>query len=189
MLCCSEVAREGLFPMPWELYAAKARFSDFRKDWDALNLVLFEGHPLFDGRFIAALLDCFGSGGELLCVHRSQGAVTGMLIAESRGVGRWSLFLPPQSQVAPVLIRDLKPLVELWRALPGTPWLLDLLSQDPLYSQLDSGNCGLPIELRRHMSRRCMSRSHGISILTGGRGLGNSHRTLAGTCGAAKSAA
>lgn len=120
--------------MSWELKPAGKHFSAFATEWDRLNAKLYNSHPLFDSRFVGPLLGHFGSGDELLCVHRSADAIDGALILHPLGLGRWALFLPAQSQAGALLLKDARLLETLLPALPGHAWNLDLLSIDPLYA-------------------------------------------------------
>ena len=120
--------------MVWEMYAAKAEFPRFAPEWDQLNLALYGGHPLFDSRFIGSLLDCFGNGKEQLCIHRTNGVVSGALILQADGFGRWTSFRPSQAQAMAVLLSEAGQLVSLFQRLPGFPWSIELYAVDPRYS-------------------------------------------------------
>lgn len=120
--------------MSWELKSAGENFAIFAAEWDRLNAVLYGGHPLFDSRFVGQLLEHFGKGNELLCIHRCSDAIDGALVLHPLGFGRWALFLPSQSQAGAVLLKDARLIETLLPALPGHAWSLDLLSIDPLYA-------------------------------------------------------
>ncbi len=120
--------------MSWELKSAREHFPAFAGEWDRLNALLYGGHPMFDSRFVGPLLAHFGTGNELLCIHRGADASDGALILQPHGFGRWALFLPAQSQAGAVLLKDARLLETLLPALPGHAWSLDLLSIDPLYA-------------------------------------------------------
>lgn len=135
--------------MTWQLHPARERFTAYAADWDRLNAALYGRHPFFDSRFIGPLLQHFGTGDELLCTHHSHGAIDGALILRPLGLGRWSLFLPAQSQAGAVLLKNARPLETLLPALPGHAWSLDLLSIDPSYAP-DWSGLRLPRRLTPH---------------------------------------
>lgn len=129
--------------MTWELKPAREHFPAFAVEWDRLNAELYGNHPLFDSRFVGPLLEHFGKGDELLCIHRNADAFDGALILRPLGLGRWAIFLPSQAQAGAVMLKDAHLLETLLPALPGYAWSLDLLSNDPLYSP-DWTNLHLP---------------------------------------------
>lgn len=120
--------------MHWEFHPAKTAFPQFAQEWDRLNMQLYDGHPLYDSRFVGPMLEFFGTGNERLCILRSNGCVTGALILQARGMGRWSSFKPSQSQATALLVGDARMLEALLKALPGYAWSLELYAVDPRYS-------------------------------------------------------
>jgi len=121
--------------MSWEVVKLESSLGRYKEEWDRLNYELYAGHPLFDSRFYEPLLEYFGSGKEYLCVHTSvDGDVDGMLILSSRRIGIWSLFLPAQAQIAPILLKSPLRLKGLFKVVPGIVGMLELLNQDPSYS-------------------------------------------------------
>ncbi len=120
--------------MAWEMYVAKAEFPRFAKEWDQLNAALYGGHPFFDSRFIGPLLDFFANGKEQLCIHRTNGVVSGALILQPDGLGRWSSFRPSQAQATAVLLSEARQLESLLRQLPGFSWTIELYAVDPRFS-------------------------------------------------------
>lgn len=120
--------------MSWQIRQASSAFAAFSAEWDRLNREIYQGHPLFDSRFIGALLACFGQGDECLCSHASPQGIDGALILRPLGLGRWALFLPAQLQAGPVLVRDAALLSGLFASLPGNAWSIDLLALDPSFS-------------------------------------------------------
>lgn len=120
--------------MSWELRQLK-QGSDFCYDsWNSLNAALCDSNPFYDGDFVNNLLAHFAQGNELLCEHKTDGILDGMLIVQPGPLGKWRLFLPAQAQIGPVLVRDASALANLLPALPGPAWGLDCLCQDPLYA-------------------------------------------------------
>lgn len=118
----------------WEIYAAQTTFPRYIEDWDRLNGLLFDSHPFFDSRFVGALLDHFATGSEKLCLYRKNGLVSGALILQPLGWGRWASFRPGQAQITAVLLDDSNILQDLFKVLPGFVWTVELIAIDPRYS-------------------------------------------------------
>jgi hypothetical protein len=111
-------------------------------DWDSLNDRLHAGHPMLDSRFVDLLLRYFGDGSERLCVIESDQVPVAMCILHSVGLGRWQSFLPPQTQVGPVLLGNPSDAQGFFGVLPGAAVQIDYLCQDPglwEFNQLASG--------------------------------------------------
>lgn len=120
--------------MTWQLHPARDHFPAFAAEWDRLNGELYNHHPFFDSRFIGPLLEHYGDGSELLCTHRTADAIDGALILRPLHFGRWTLFLPSQTQAGAVMLKDARLLETLLPTLPGYAWSLDLLAIDPAYA-------------------------------------------------------
>jgi len=120
--------------MGWEFHSAKSEFGRYVEVWDRLNQRLCNGHPYFDSRFVGALIDHFATGNEVLCLYRNNGIVSGALILQPSGWGRWSSFRPSQAQITAVLLDDAHLLPVLLASLPGLAWTIELLAVDPRYS-------------------------------------------------------
>lgn len=120
--------------MTWETHSAKDSFQRFSEDWDRLNVKLYNSHPYFDSRFIGALLDYFSDGKELLCIYRTNNVVSGALILQPDGLGRWSSFRPSQSQIAALMLEDAQLLESLFSMLPGPAWTIVLQAIDPRFA-------------------------------------------------------
>jgi len=120
--------------MGWEFHSAKSEFGRHAEDWDRLNQRLCKGHPYFDSRFVGALVDHFGTGHEILCLYRKDDIVSGALILQPSGWGRWTSFRPSQAQITAVLLEDAHLLPLLLASLPGLAWTIELLAVDPRYS-------------------------------------------------------
>ena len=117
--------------MTWRITPARDAFPSFAGEWDRLNREFFNGHPLLDSRFVGTLLEVFADGREFLCIHDTGIGVDGALIVQPCGAGRWTSFLPAQTQIGPLLMRQARPLETLFLALPGYVWSIDLLAVDP----------------------------------------------------------
>ncbi|UCV01943.1 GNAT family N-acetyltransferase [Dechloromonas denitrificans] len=120
--------------MSWEIYPAKTIFPTYADDWDRLNAELYDSHPYFDSRFVGPLLNFFASGKEKLCIHRSNGVISGALILQPDGMGRWSTYRPSQVQVTALLFGDARLLDSLLKSLPGFAWTIEFYAVDPRYS-------------------------------------------------------
>ena len=107
--------------MGWEIHTAKTAFAQFAEAWDQLNASLYDGHPLFDSRFIGPLLDHFGTGDERLCIHRTDAGLSGALILCRGRIGGWSSFHSSQLQATPIHLADAAILETLFAALPESP--------------------------------------------------------------------
>ncbi len=141
--------------MGWELHRAKTEFQRFAEDWDRLNAELYDSHPYFDSRFIDALLTHFGSGQEQLCLFREEGNITGALILQPRGWGRWTSFRPSQAQITTILLSDARHLLYLFEALPGYVWIIELMAIDLRYA---------PSFMHRDITSVANVRAHTIGI-------------------------
>ena len=99
--------------------------------WNTLWQTLPLQHPMLHGDFINTLLHHWGTGREWLCTLGSPVDPQGMCILQPEGLGRWSTFLPMQSQVGAALLHSLDDASTLLPRLPGLAVLLDLLATDP----------------------------------------------------------
>lgn len=123
--------------MTWEVHTAREAFPGFTVEWDRLNETLFGGHPFFDSRFVGPLLKHFATGSELLCIERldgPKGRITGALIVQPQGYGRWVSFRPSQAQITAVLLDDAERLTGLLPVLPGFVWTIELIAIDPRFA-------------------------------------------------------
>jgi len=138
--------------MSWEIVKLQQNLGEYRDDWNRLNQELYSGHPFFDSSFIEPLLKYFGSGQERLCVHKGvDGCIDGLLILVRRCVGVWTLFLPSQAQIAPVLVRNVSNLNSLLPKLPGFSVVLELINQDVSYSVLRNREITFPVFRQSHV--------------------------------------
>ncbi|MDD2725077.1 MAG: GNAT family N-acetyltransferase [Methylovulum sp.] len=120
----------------WKLLPVSA-FSEYTGQWDALNQQLYQSHPLFDSRFVGALLKHFGNPQAILAVYPATAGHRGnLLLLEPRKLGVWGTFMPSQTQIAPLLCGYPEALPGLFAVLPGLPVMIDVLCQDPLYTFL-----------------------------------------------------
>lgn len=118
----------------WTSYPLGKSLAPYTEIWDKLNAELCGSNPYFDSNFIEPLLAHFSTGKEKLCVHRSNGGIDGLVIIVPSRLGKWTLFLPAQAQVVPVLVRNPESLRRLVKDIPGFSLGLELPCQDTLYS-------------------------------------------------------
>lgn len=129
--------------MSWTLHTIHNGLGRNRLVWNALNVDLCRENPYFDSDFVEPLLAHFATGSERLCVHVSDGEVDALLIAVPSRHGKWSLFVPPQAQIAPILVRRPEVLRTLIPCLPGIVLGMDMLYQDPCISPFAKTEAGL----------------------------------------------
>jgi CelD/BcsL family acetyltransferase involved in cellulose biosynthesis len=128
-------------PLRWQIVPA-ARFNEFAGRWRELQAQQ-PAAPMLAPPFVAALLDAFGSGAELLALCEAQGRICAAAVLAPQGPGRWTTFQPSQAPVglwlqAPGL--ELAPLLDsLTAALPGFALLLGLTQCDPFLSPRPAG--------------------------------------------------
>ncbi len=119
--------------MVWSLYDI-ARFGDFRDDWAQLNDAGFRS-VLLDPRFVAPLIEEFGTGRETLAICRNGGDPVAMGLFSPAKLGAWQTFQPPQAPLGLWLHRpnlDVEPMLDaLLVTLPGCNLIVALLEQDP----------------------------------------------------------
>jgi CelD/BcsL family acetyltransferase involved in cellulose biosynthesis len=121
-------------PMNWRIVPA-ARFGEHAARWSALH-ARQQASPMLAAAFVSSLLECFGSGAEMLALCEDQGQLCAAAVLVPQGAGRWATFQPAQAPVglwlqAPDV--ELAPLLDgLMCALPGFPLLLGLTQCDPL---------------------------------------------------------
>lgn len=118
----------------WSIFPLENNLGTYKNIWDKLNADLYSSHPYFDSNFIEPLLAHFGSGRARICIHRCDTEIDGLVIVVSSRLGKWSLFIPAQTQVVPILVRHPQNLQNLIHSLPGLSLGLDFPCQDPLYS-------------------------------------------------------
>jgi len=135
--------------MSWRLYPLDRDLGQWAPCWDALNQSLYGGHPLYDSRFMSALLRHFGRGRECLAVHHDGERADGMLILEPYRKGWYATFRPSQAQVCPVLVESSELLRSIFGDLGVAIQAIDLLCQDPSYSPVQDS-----IDLKRTGSMR-----------------------------------
>jgi CelD/BcsL family acetyltransferase involved in cellulose biosynthesis len=120
--------------MSWTLLPG-VQFASVAGDWQRLHA---EGiaAPMLAADFVAALLDEFGDGNELLARYEQGGQILAMAVLARHGRASWATFQPPQAPLGLWIQRagtDLaSALAALMRALPGYPLVLGVTQCDPL---------------------------------------------------------
>ncbi|WP_332875990.1 GNAT family N-acetyltransferase [Massilia sp. S19_KUP03_FR1] len=115
--------------MTWTLMPA-AGFGAHARQWDALQAQTVAS-PMLQADFVAALLDAFSNGDELLAISNDA-----MAIVRPHGRGSWATFQPAQAPLGMWIERPgldrAGALASLLRALPGVGLVLGLTQLDPL---------------------------------------------------------
>ncbi|MDT8383061.1 MAG: GNAT family N-acetyltransferase [Gammaproteobacteria bacterium] len=137
--------------MTWVIENLELSLKDYCNVWDRLNRDINSSHPFYDSRFIDLLLKHYGAGDEKLCIHLDRSdSIDGLLIVKNRKPGVWSLFLPSQAQIAPILMKNPEDLNRLLPYLPGYAILLEMLNQDPDYSSAFNLGAESPVCMQKH---------------------------------------
>ncbi len=107
-----------------------AGFGAHARQWDALQAQTVAS-PMLQADFVAALLDAFSNGDELLAISNDA-----MAIVRPHGRGSWATFQPAQAPLGMWIERPgldrAGALASLLRALPGVGLVLGLTQLDPL---------------------------------------------------------
>jgi CelD/BcsL family acetyltransferase involved in cellulose biosynthesis len=120
--------------MTWQFFPA-SQFASHASAWDGLQSTS-TNTPFLESGFIAPLLHEFGTGGELLALHRSAGALDAATIVQPIGKGMWQTFQPSQLPLGPWVSHhandDLDArLRSLVSALPGLALGMGVTQLDP----------------------------------------------------------
>jgi CelD/BcsL family acetyltransferase involved in cellulose biosynthesis len=119
--------------MKWTFLPA-AGFAGAAARWDAL-CASGPAAPMLDSGFVAALLDSFGTGTEVLALCEQGPELLAAAVLAPQGRARWATFQPAQAPAGLWLQRpdaDLGTLLaSLVRALPGFVLLVGLSQCDP----------------------------------------------------------
>lgn len=120
--------------MRWRIVPA-AGFGGHAARWDALR-THGPAAPMLDAAFVVALLDAFGTGGEVLALCEAGDTLLAATVLVPQGAARWTTFQPAQAPVGLWLQlphADTDALLgSLVRALPGFALLVGLTQCDPL---------------------------------------------------------
>jgi CelD/BcsL family acetyltransferase involved in cellulose biosynthesis len=119
--------------MAWQILPSRA-FGEHAPAWDALQRSTTDT-PFLDSAFIGPALTEFGSGRELLALHREGNALTAATLLRPAGRGMWETFQPSQLPLGPWLAAaqsDLAALAaSLVAALPALGLGVGLTQLDP----------------------------------------------------------
>lgn len=129
----------------WELISQSDITDRHWAAWQSLNERYYRSHPLLDPKFMRPLVDCFSENGLFLALETSGDEVSMAILLENPKFGRWQVFSPSQSSIAPMLAdpemekpKMLDHLRSLSRALPGPVWLIAFLKLDPDFLDLEN---------------------------------------------------
>lgn len=130
--------------MTWTFVDVGELIAEYADRWDELNRRLYGGHPLFDSRFVFALLRHFPGERVGAWVLGEPQAPRGILLLEPSRAGVWTTFQRSQAQASPVLLfpEDVGELGRLYPALSPFAQAIDFLCQDPHYSPWSSCRLG-----------------------------------------------
>jgi hypothetical protein len=125
----------------WEVRRLDEATAEWWRDWDLLNELSFNGHPLVDSVTVRTLCEYFGGSGLRTAVLRRGPKIAASLIIEPNGVGRWSVFCPAQSGIGLAVFDKAQPpsceeTRRLLSSVPGVGLAITFPYQDPLYSSL-----------------------------------------------------
>ncbi len=119
--------------MTWHI-APSSSFADLAAEWDDLQRRT-TNTPFLESLFLGPLLEIFGSGREVIAVHRDGGRADAAAIVAPVGRGMWSTFQPSQLPLGPWLCSASDNIglrmQSLLRALPGWPLGLGATQLDP----------------------------------------------------------
>jgi hypothetical protein len=132
--------------MSWTVVPARD-FARHTARWQQLHAA-GAASPLLAADFVAALVDVFGSGRELLAWHGPAAAPDVMTIVTPGGrPGIWTTFQPAQAPVGLWLQRDGGPatrwLPGLLQALPGLVLMLGVTELDPMLTARPPATAGV----------------------------------------------
>ena len=116
----------------WTVHDAQAYLDEHAASWDRLNASHCAAHPVFDSRFVRAVLQHFPQQPVKALVLGEPSAPAGVVLLERVGPGVWRNFQRSQMQISPVLmpLDDFPRLGELFRLLPAGALAIEFLNQD-----------------------------------------------------------
>ena len=119
--------------MTWQLHPGSS-FTEHASAWDALQRRCTDT-PFLESLFLQPLLKEFGTGQELIALHRLGSELTAATLVHPRGLGMWETFQPSQLPLGPFVAspgQDLQTLLHgLIKALPGLALGLGATQLDP----------------------------------------------------------
>jgi hypothetical protein len=131
--------------MSWQVVAA-SDFAAHADQWHRLHAA-GAASPLLSVDFVAALLDVFGTGRELLAWRESEHGCDAMTIVAPGRLGVWHTFQPAQAPVGLWLQRSTASpdamLPGLLRALPGMALMLGVSECDPMLTARPADRPGM----------------------------------------------
>ncbi|MBL8470458.1 MAG: GNAT family N-acetyltransferase [Rhodocyclaceae bacterium] len=123
----------------WAGCAVTNGLGEHAASWDQCNRHYFNGHPLFDSRFINLLLKYFGSGRERLFFKEGEQGQKEMCLLVTGKRSGWTSFYPSQLPASPVFVQNIQSVDGIVAAAPAWTVQFDFLGQDPLFSRITDG--------------------------------------------------
>lgn len=114
--------------------------NDFWQNWDRLNRLYNDAHPMLDSRFVRPLIKHFPAKLEVLSCQQA-GKIIALLLVQNKGRGVVSVFAPSQAQISLCLVPEKLDIKSLLSALRLQNLRLDCWFVDPLFQQSILG-CG-----------------------------------------------
>lgn len=119
--------------MIWTIHPV-AQFADFKIEWDTL-VGSRPGTPFLESAFLLPILDIFGTGEELLCLHHVDGQLCAAAIMQRGRKNIWQTFQPSQLPLGAWVTNGNIDLIsacnELMRRLPGLTLAIGVSQLDP----------------------------------------------------------
>jgi CelD/BcsL family acetyltransferase involved in cellulose biosynthesis len=101
--------------MTWTLWPCTT-FAEHAAAWDALQRATTRT-PFLESLFLQPLIEEFGSGREVLAMHRSDGDIDAATIVRPVGLGMWETFQPSQLPLGPWMAKTGSALAKQMRSL------------------------------------------------------------------------
>lgn len=122
--------------MLWKIHSFNEYPGNLWQDWDRLNALHCESHPMLDSRFVRSLTEHFPAKIEVLSAHQ-DGTCTAIILLEKSSSFIKRPYLPSQAQLAlavfPNDIDDFNPFGKARLQLPALR--LDLIAIDSKYQK------------------------------------------------------
>ncbi len=106
----------------------------FWAEWDQLNSLYNQSHPMLDSVFVRALIKYFPEKLDVLCCQENQ-KTRALLLVHSSGWGVTHVFAPSQTRISLCLVPSTVNISALLSALRFRHWRLDCLFIDPLFQR------------------------------------------------------
>src|SRR5262245_51847294 len=112
----------------WTFFPVR-EFGAHQDQWQEINLA-GPASPLLDSRFVAAAIEQFAEGDELIAVCSKDRIPMAMTILQKIGRGKWEAFKPSQAPLG-ILVKRASVSLEnllgsLFSSIPGMPLVVGL---------------------------------------------------------------